>query len=436
MLMSILIALTLAELTNITNAENIQKTHYNITRLDSSGVFFKEIFKTYLYTDEATLFTKIEIPKNEPQIKIITDCSKKLSNICNKIITIDKTNLCKNFMTRLFDEITDIMNNDFLIHHTVKRTKRGLLNIIGSTSKLLFGTMDENDATEIRSELNDLHSNSVDTIRLVQDQVAVIKSNFQQLTKPTLELQTQSKHIREKIDDLEYEIDNAHNVTETLRRGENFLEIANLALVMCMALDKNQNKIFTILDNLHMNRIHPLILTSDNIETTVRKMNIQLNKNVINTKNIMTIADVEYTEHENDIFIKITLPLPKIELSTAYKPFTTPIRKNNSYYILDFKNEYIVTDDEKNTLTTLTKDNVKDCKKIRTQSDGSVLLCKQSDPIFHTPDDNCMLRIFHNPHSTEKLTAKCTKYYRKISLPRYQTKTAGFSIRQENSGSR
>lgn len=40
-----------------------------------------------------------------------------------------------------------------------QRTKRGILNIVGSISKTLFETMDEDDLTQINGELDNIYSN-------------------------------------------------------------------------------------------------------------------------------------------------------------------------------------------------------------------------------------------------------------------------------------
>lgn len=65
--------------------------------------------------------------------------------------------------------------------HQQNRQKRGLLNIVGSAFKYLFGTLDENDRVEIQNNLETAAQNSInvhelnDVIQLVNDRFESLK---------------------------------------------------------------------------------------------------------------------------------------------------------------------------------------------------------------------------------------------------------------------
>lgn len=60
-----------------------------------------------------------------------------------------------------------------------KRNKRGLLNIIGSVSKSLFGTLNENDLTLVNQNIDKLFDSQNKLTHIVQNQTAMIKSLLQ-----------------------------------------------------------------------------------------------------------------------------------------------------------------------------------------------------------------------------------------------------------------
>lgn len=60
-----------------------------------------------------------------------------------------------------------------------KRSKRGFLNIIGSVSKSLFGTLNENDLTLVNQNIDKLFDSQNKLTHIVQNQTAMIKSLLQ-----------------------------------------------------------------------------------------------------------------------------------------------------------------------------------------------------------------------------------------------------------------
>lgn len=54
-----------------------------------------------------------------------------------------------------------------------KRTKRGLINIVGTAQKWLFGTMDNNDREEIEEHLRTTDINTQNTVQEVNKQIRI-----------------------------------------------------------------------------------------------------------------------------------------------------------------------------------------------------------------------------------------------------------------------
>jgi hypothetical protein len=58
------------------------------------------------------------------------------------------------------------------------RKKRGVLNFLGQLSKVLFGTMDDNDAKYYNEQVNLFAQNSEDMTTLLKQQLYVVKSSL------------------------------------------------------------------------------------------------------------------------------------------------------------------------------------------------------------------------------------------------------------------
>ena len=59
-----------------------------------------------------------------------------------------------------------------------KRKKRGVFNFIGELSKILFGTMDEDDAKYYNEQIKFFEQNSEDINTLLKQQLSVVRSSL------------------------------------------------------------------------------------------------------------------------------------------------------------------------------------------------------------------------------------------------------------------
>jgi methyl-accepting chemotaxis protein len=69
-------------------------------------------------------------------------------------------------LTRIDDELTEL------------RFKRGVFNFIDGISKILFGTMDSEDASYYTDKISDLEREQADFLKLSKEQITVVKSTL------------------------------------------------------------------------------------------------------------------------------------------------------------------------------------------------------------------------------------------------------------------
>lgn len=87
-----------------------------------------------------------------------------------------------------------------LIPHT--REKRGLLNIVGTGLKYIYGTMDDNDRREIESQLQVLETNTHNAITQSNNQIQINEQFDEQLEKLTTLYSSQMKRIIEQYTEM------------------------------------------------------------------------------------------------------------------------------------------------------------------------------------------------------------------------------------------
>ena len=126
-----------------------------------------------------------------------TECLNNIRQTGRQIEEVSDLKLILRQLTRNEDELT----------HT--RSKRGVFNFIGGISKILFGTLDNEDANYYTDKISHLENEQLDFLKLSREQITVVKSTLRSVNSTLLTvsenekilckgLEEMSKHIREQ----------------------------------------------------------------------------------------------------------------------------------------------------------------------------------------------------------------------------------------------
>lgn len=138
------------------------------------------------------------------------------------------------------------------------RNKRGLLNIVGATSKFLFGTLSSEDGEHYDKIINQLKTIQDNTVQQSQTQTTLLKTLINNYNKTITDLNNNQKIIEIRLNKIEQ---NFENITEFIRNRNTIDQV----ILNCQSL-------ITILDNLEdailfaqLNSIHNSILTIEDL---------------------------------------------------------------------------------------------------------------------------------------------------------------------------
>ncbi|XP_029052714.2 uncharacterized protein LOC114880646 [Osmia bicornis bicornis] len=118
--------------------------------LNNSTVFLEHIDNCYLYTNQVSISIIINPHYLLKQPEVIAESLKGLSKHCNKCAYKTEIQNLVNELVTIQKMISQLKLTLRIIH------RRGLLNIVGSVSKSLFRTLDENDLTIINENMDKL----------------------------------------------------------------------------------------------------------------------------------------------------------------------------------------------------------------------------------------------------------------------------------------
>ncbi|XP_076633181.1 uncharacterized protein LOC143347671 [Colletes latitarsis] len=179
--------LTITNLIILTNAVSIRP-------INNTQIVKEIVGKNFLYHKEIKITIAFKITELTQNAQQIHSLALAVHNYCQDYnCDLFGYDIIKNKLARMDQSITKL---DTILH---KRNRRGILNIIGSASKALFGTLDEDDLTLVNQNIDKLFSDQNQLTKIVQNQTIMFKAlltdnNFHSLTN---KLQKNSKELHE-----------------------------------------------------------------------------------------------------------------------------------------------------------------------------------------------------------------------------------------------
>ena len=150
------------------------------------------------------------------------------------------------------------------------RSKRGILNAIGSISKTLFGTLDEDDMKLIIKEFDKLYSDNRVMAETLGNQTRIMKT---WISSAFHDLQLLNEHSDSHIKKL-------NGIINTTNTNQKNLVVGNIIALCAMAIGEFSEDLNLLINAINDGKhgiIHPQILTPNTLISELRKIEEDLN---------------------------------------------------------------------------------------------------------------------------------------------------------------
>lgn len=166
--------------------------------LNETQLVKENIETVYIYHNEVKINAIINPQDIRKDLDTITRIINDIQTSCADCNSFGRTYIYNKLkaLNKDYNQLTDVL------HH---RIKRGLLNIIGSASKALFGTLDDDDLTLINKNIDQLFDENNKLSEIIQNQTATFKTVLQSQTIPRFiqESQLRQNSVDKKVHNLE-----------------------------------------------------------------------------------------------------------------------------------------------------------------------------------------------------------------------------------------
>ncbi|XP_022162286.1 uncharacterized protein LOC111028065 [Myzus persicae] len=224
----------------------------------------------------------------------------------------------------------------------VIRNKRGLVNIIGTAMKTLFGVCDDECTKENNENIQKIENSNVNMLHILKNQTTVVKSAVQGIGSASIEMNKLYIELGEKQGMLYKKFNEAANHTHTVETLVLSNRIHSIFTALLTQFSYETTTISAIITSARTGILHPSLVTPRELakQLTQIKLNLPINLNLpmgtqpseIYELSKITKMAVYYSGNQIVFLIKIPL-VTELEL-TLYKILPIPHRFNKNHIIV------------------------------------------------------------------------------------------------------
>jgi hypothetical protein len=208
------------------------------------------------------------------------------------------------------------------------RTKRGLIDFVGKTSKFLFGTLDSEDATNFEKAIDTLSRNQKSINEQMQMQISLTQHLIDHYNHTITTLNNNQKLIESRLNYFEHNLIKSFDDISSFLRAQNTLDQIIL----------NSQNLITLLDNLEnavtfakLNTVHNSIISVSDIKHILNTLtNLYKIDKIPFFQNILSyyqLIDLRASFIKDKIIFAIIMPIFNSDNFDYYHLY--PIPQNN-----------------------------------------------------------------------------------------------------------
>ena len=368
---------------------------------ESPGIYYDYIGEAQLYSTEWRLLTYVNLHEVDQNLEITKKYAQLSVEFCNKHEHTYWINLtdCTKISRYINRQIQEIEELKLLVRQLTRneegeqtRFKRGVFNFIRRISKILFGTVDNEDASYYAEKISNLEREQIDFLKLSKEQITMVKSTLRTLNSSLLAVAENERVLSKGLEDMAKHIDELDGeIKEMFTGASTLLTVSEHNMQLQRALDECRREYDILIDSIMNSQkriLQPHIITSAQILKQLKASQADLPSELsppipmsaTYQNPIVNIIELDVFIRDNFLVYVIYLPLTNHVNYNLYHVLPLPIRLKDSPTKFTFiipEHEYLLMDVAKQFYTRLKINEIKECKLII----SNYRVCKQNDPV-------------------------------------------------------
>lgn len=323
--------------------------------------------------------TPYDLSYIEPHLKNINSVLGTTRFICNQIeleLSNNSNSLeCHNILEPLSVRYKDIVSGYSAISHLVdKRFKRAWIGGIGSLSKIVFGTLDENDAIRYDNAIKDFQNNEKRLGSLIKENILMTSNIFSKFNETLHSIKINEASLNIAIDNLTSKQKLLQTTFDRLSINFNINSILNSLEASILTLSFQLDDISNAIMLCNQNILHPAVLTPeqlykeivDNYRYLPIDLKLPINLALSNIHSLINISNIACYSSGNKIVFILKIPLVTPKDYNVYHAIALPtphnvIKPNTFSYIIP-SHRYVAMTKDKSEYCNI--DSLRECTTI------------------------------------------------------------------------
>ncbi|KAF9813615.1 hypothetical protein SFRURICE_014993 [Spodoptera frugiperda] len=268
---------------------------FNYKQLNSNQtLYFDPLGKMQLIRDKWKLVTYYDMSPYWQGDKAVKDFTNYLEKTCE---TIKEPSHCHMILLQIRHDYNELQYYNQLLlsqhYNTRMRTRRGLINAVGSIANSLFGVLDESFAEKYKQDIELVHRNQNHLAELWKNQTSIVEAEHNILQRTEAMIEKQHKIINRHLHDLDLATSNIQKEIDVMTMHQDFtfsqLEYRELQIIY----GQMPKDLVLPIDNVESDLQHIYKL----LKTKAKANQIELASNIL-------IPDLDQINH----IVKIKIP--------------------------------------------------------------------------------------------------------------------------------
>lgn len=303
----------------------------------------------------------------------------------------------------LTDNLLDIEptreeNNESATRYITKRYAP--FGFIGSISRMLFGTLTDEDAQYYVSRFSELKTNQLNIANVVREQFHIVNSN---IMKTDTELQNLKNNLFEKI----ALINNTWSAIEGLTHAYEVLHYGSAIEAVIEEIDLNlqtyndiYNKLYDLMNTAKLGKLHPDLIQKEQLQNIIESIQRASSDHVFplriehaNCEKLIDSSTVRIGYKLQKLLFEVTIPLVEARPTELYKIHGLPIPQDNGITAkIEPKYKFIAISNDKEVYTLMKDEHLSTCK-----GNHNNKICKHETPMFRKTHRHCEFTMLTRP---------------------------------------
>jgi hypothetical protein len=371
---------------------------YSIEKYEASpGLYYELLGETTLYNSEWKTIVYVNLKETDSQTEQLGQYINHVNKLC-KSTEVQNWTDCNHFESLSRDRFRQLQETERVLDEIIGkpekgRSKRGALNFVGEVSKILFGTLDADDAEYYNAQIKHFEEESEDMASMLKQQLSIVKASLGTVNATMSDMEYNNRIIKDGVTKLKGYMEKFATDTKTQ------LDIINVKIIVeghiahvnhaMDAIQRNLNLLIESVLNAQKGILQPQIVSVRSLMETLQKSASKFPKDTMapftlskdSSHLLLKICDVHIYMKDGILSYVISLPLVNRGIFKTYRVLPLPVEvEQRKFVYTESGNEILCIDQTRQYYFLTSREELRLCKVVQAKS----YLCKQNQPLLNS----------------------------------------------------